>query len=60
MMEDGLVLMGAGMGTVALFLTLMVLAVHASAAIIRRVEGNKAAKTAASGKGSRAAWHCAT
>ena len=36
MIEEGLVLMGVGMGTVMAFLTTMILVVHASAAIIKK------------------------
>jgi len=44
MIEDGLVLMGAGIITVLLFLTLLVLATYASAAIVRRIEARRAGK----------------
>ena len=36
MMEQGLILMAAGMGTVFSFLIIMVLAMHASSAILNR------------------------
>lgn len=52
MIEEGLVLMGAGMGVVLLFLVLMVYSVHGSAAIIRRVEARRKAKAGAGGKGA--------
>lgn len=50
MLEEGLVLMGVGIGTVLSFLTLLVLSVHASAAVIRRIEARRAGKGAAKGK----------
>ncbi len=36
MIEEGLVLMGAGMGVVVLFLTIMVFVMYGSAAVFRR------------------------
>ena len=38
MIEQGLVLMGAGMGVVGLFLTTMVLVMYGSSAILRRFD----------------------
>lgn len=52
MIREGLVLMGAGMGVVFVFLILMVYSVHGSAAIIRRLEARKEAKAGADGKGA--------
>ena len=52
MIREGLVLMGAGMGVVLLFLVLMVYSVHGSAAIARRLEARKEAKASAAGKGA--------
>ena len=38
MIEQGLVLMGAGMGVVGLFLTLMVIVMYGASAILRKFE----------------------
>ena len=37
MIDEGLVLMGAGMGVVVLFLTIMVVVMYGAAAIFRRI-----------------------
>lgn len=38
MIDEGLVLMGAGMGVVVLFLTIMVVVMYGAAAIFRRFD----------------------
>jgi sodium pump decarboxylase gamma subunit len=38
MIQEGLVLMGAGMGVVGLFLTIMVVVVYGASAVLRRFD----------------------
>ena len=45
MIEEGLVLMGVGMGTVLAFLTTMVLVINGSATIIKKYFPDKPAKS---------------
>ena len=49
MIEHGLVLMGAGMGTVGLFLTLMVVVMYGASAILRRFDKVPEKKTPTGG-----------
>jgi len=54
MIEQGLVLMGAGMGVVGLFLTLMVVVMYGASAILRKFEKEPPKKkTTGGGRGGQ-------
>ena len=50
MIEQGLVLMGAGMGVVGLFLTIMVLVMYGSSAVLRKFDQEPPAKRSGKSK----------
>ena len=53
MYEQGFILMGAGMGVVGLFLTIMVAVMYGSAAIIKQIEDASPPPPESSGGGSK-------
>lgn len=55
MLEDGFILMGAGMGAVGLFLAALVLVMHGTGTVVQRLEAPRTSKKDQKSAGAPAA-----